>query len=492
MELKKKAVKGAGVNIAGNFLGFLFHTFGVIILARLVLPKDFGLVAMVSAFSILPMNFGVNGFIGYIIQTENIIEEEINAIFWLHVSIAIFMAFCFSGFGLFLVYFYSEPALKGISFGISITFIFMALHTTPRALLWRDMKFSYVAFGDLLARIISVTIAITLAFYGMAYWAVLIRQIVSPLVTMIVSWCLCPWRPGYPHDLKRAIPGSKYALKIFGNETVNYFTKSIDRILLGKIYGSETLGLYDRASQLTSIPAGQLLRPLTSVAQATLSRLRDDKEKFTAFYLKAVSMVSFLGTAIAVFLVLSSDDLVPLLLGPGWSETARILKAFSPSIAAILLYGTLSWLHVSLGTPGRWLRWNILATILTIIAFIIAASFGAIALAFAYSASMYILVLPGLWYAGRPIQLSIPALLRCVGPYFIGGILTFFIWFFLPVYCPPINNLLMVLNLLCRIIFIGFVTSWTYILIVSIIQRDFSSLREVVGIFRLMLSRRKA
>ena len=196
--LKAKAVKGAGINVVTQSVGLVFNTVSVIILARLLPPKDFGLVAMVTAFSVWLMNFGGNGFTEYIVQKSDITKEEINSIFWLHVLIASTLAILFTIFGIFLVDFYSEPALSGISAAMSISFIFMGLCTTQLALLQREMKFKSIALIGLTAIILSIICAISAAVAGMSYWAIVIRQLTIPGVTMVGAWILCSWRPGLP------------------------------------------------------------------------------------------------------------------------------------------------------------------------------------------------------------------------------------------------------------------------------------------------------
>ncbi len=320
LRLKTKAVKSAGINIAAQGVAFVAHTVGVIFLARLLTPKDFGLVAMVTAFSLWFMNFGVNGFTEFIIQKEQISKKEVNAIFWSHVLLSLLLAFGFSGFGFFLVDFYLEPALWGIAVAMSTSFILYALFTSHFALLKREMKFGAIAIVQLVAMILSIILSITAAFGGMGYWAVVIRQLTVPVVTVLAAWFLCPWRPGRPAYFSTAIPGLKYAVKVYSNFSIGYLTRSIDKVLLGKFYGSELLGNYDRAYHLSSMPAGQLLTPLHSVALATLSRLQNDKERFLVYYTKAVSMVAFLGTIAAICLTLSAKDLIPLLLGPEWVD----------------------------------------------------------------------------------------------------------------------------------------------------------------------------
>jgi len=487
--IKKKAVKGGGINVITRSLNSVFHTVGAILLARLLTPKDFGLVAMVTAFSLLPMNFGINGFSEYIIQKQTLGNKEINAIFWLHICVSSSLALCFVVFGFFLVDFYAEPALRGIASVLALTFILGALSTTHRALLRREMRFASIAVGDLIAGILSIVCAIAAAIAGMAYWAVVTRQLVQPILIVLAAWFLCPWRPGRPRDISYGAPSLKYGLKVYGNFTIEYVIKSIDKVLLGKFHGSAILGNYDRAYHLSSLPAGQILTPLADVVLATLSRLRNDKNRFIVYYTKAVSLVTFLGIIPAIVLMLTARDLIPLLLGPAWTETGLIVMAFSPGIAAMLVSATISWLHLSLGTPGRWLRWNIMATIITVIFFGCAAPYGAVAMAAAFSSAKFLLVLPGLWYAGRPIGLSIINLLRNIWAYFAAGLLTSIIWITLPLFWPFLYEMFVDLSPLNRVVMIALSTPFLYIIILVIFQRSFASISELIGLVRLFLSR---
>lgn len=490
--LKAKAVKGAGINVAAQFVGFISHTVGVIVLARLLKPTDFGLVAMVTAFSLWFMNFGGNGFTEFIIQKEHISKEEINSIFWLHIFIASLLAICFTFFGSFLVEFYSEPALLGIAAAMSTSFVFMALSTSQFALLKREMQFTSIAVVELVAVISSIVFSIAAAVGGMTYWAVVIRQLTVPVVLVIGAWILCPWRPGYPARPSRALPGLKYAVQVYCNFSLGYLARNIDKVLLGRFHGSEILGNYDRAYHLSSLPANQLLSPLHGVALATLSRLINDKERFITYYTKAVAMVSFLGTLAALILTLSAEDLILMLLGPAWSDAGRVVMAFGPGVAAMLIYGTHSWLHLSLGTPNRWLRWNLFASVITITAFIIAAPYGAVAMAIAYSATAYVLIVPALWYAGRPIGFSVKEVIDSLWAYFASALLVCISWFYLFAYWLPLKDLLANNSLLNRVLMTSLIATFLYVTIVILLQRSLHSIREIASFIGVFISRRES
>ncbi len=489
-DLKAKAVRGAGINIVAQFLGFLCQTAGVVLLARLLTPEDFGIVAMVTVFSLWLMNFGVNGLTEFIIQKQDISTKEINAIFWSNLFVSILLALGLTISGFLLVDFYAEPALSGITAVMATGIIFQALFTCQFALLKREMKFALISSAELIAAILSVIFAIGIALAGMGYWAVVTRQLTIPLVTMIAAWIFSSWRPGRPHSLAAAIPGLKYAVHVYFNISLGFLMKSMDKVLLGKFHGAVLLGNYDRAYHLFSVPTSQIISPLNSVALSTLSRLKHDKERFSAYYAKAISIVTFPGILAALLLTLCAQDLVHLLLGPSWTETGLIVMAFGPGLAATFMYSTSSWLHLSLGTPDRWLRWNLFATVITVIAFVIAAPYGAVAMALAFSGRTCVLIVPGLWYAGRPINLRIGLVMRSVLAYVVSAVSVSILWFILYKYWFPIDGKFMGLSPLNRIIVTAISSSFCYLTLVIILQRSLKSVQEILSLIPLILPNR--
>lgn len=489
--LKSKAVKGAGINVIAQFTGLIFHIGGVIVLARLLTPKDFGLVAMVTAFSLWFMNFGENGFAEYIIQKQQIDKDEINSIFWLHVYIASALSLLFAIFGSFLVFFYSEPALWAIAAVMSTSIVLKALSTSQLAMLKRQMQFSQIAVLGLAAIVASTIISILAAAGGMSYWAIVLRQLSLLVVTLVGAWFFCKWHPGYPAHISLSFPGLKYALQVYGNFSINYVMRNIDKVLLGKFHGTEILGNYDRAYHLSMMPVGQLLTPLDNVALATLSRLVGDKERFVSYYMKALALLTFVGTAAALILTISAEDLMLLLLGSAWHDAGRVVMAFGPGIAGMLIYGTHAWLHLSLGTPNRWLRWSVFSSIFTIMAFVMAAPYGGVAMALAYSATIYLLVIPALWYAGQPIGFSVQMVIASLWPYFFSAAIVFLTWLFFSPNLVFMNERFHIYwHLPAKIFFVSIIALLLYISLVSFFQRSFQSLNNVKEFIGIFLGRR--
>jgi PST family polysaccharide transporter len=485
--LKNKAIRGASVNIAAQSVAIACQTVGAVVLARLLGPADFGIVAIVTAFSTWIANFGVNGFTEYIIYRADLGEDEIASIYWLHVVIASALTAGFVAFGFALVGIYGQPALSGIAAAMSASFLFYALSTTPIALLKRDMKFAKVALAELSGVVLSYILAIGAAVAGFRYWAIVVRQLTPPAVLVVAAWVLNPWRPRGGVRIKTALPSLKYAIKIYVNLALGFLSNGLDKVLLGKFHGASLVGNYDRAYSIFTMPAAQLLTPLHNVALAALSRLQDDRAKFSAYFAKAVSLVSFPGVLASVLLTILAHDLVALLLGRNWVEAGFVVLALGPGIAAQLLYGSSSWLHLALGTPDRWLRWNFVAGAVTVILFVLAAPRGAVAMAAALSARNYILVVPAIWYGGRPIQLSLRTVFGNVWSYYLAGGIVLAAWFLL------IQRWLgggEGTSLVARLLVSAGIATGLYLALVIALQRSFRSIRDVLALIPHLLHRK--
>lgn len=381
----------------------IIQLIGTLLIARLLMPQDFGLTAMVTSISLLLTNVGYVGFIEAIIQTERIDHQMISSLFWIGLATSFGLAVIFSLFSPVLARFYHEPRLIPIAIAFSAGFILTALTTEHLALIMRQMEFGKVVLNEIVANIISAGLAVAMALWGYGYWALVARHLSWAMTNAVLVWIQCPWRPGRFSRNQRTGPLIKYAVSTFGNYGINYFGRNLDKVLIGWKWGTQELGHYDRASQLFVMPVGQLITPLTNVALATLSKVRSDQEKYRRYFLKSLSIIAMVGMYVSVILTLSGKDIIVFLLGPQWEEAGKIFTAFGPSIGITLIYGTHSWLHLSLGTPDRYLRWSLAALAATALIFLAALPFKGMGIAIAYGLSIYVLTGPALRYAGKPI-----------------------------------------------------------------------------------------
>ena len=405
--LRRLAVRGAGITVFSGGVGLSIQIVATVVLARLLTPNDFGLVTMVTTFSLLLINFGWNGFTEAVIQRETIDRFLVSNIFWINAGAGALLTVGFASAGSLLARFYGDPRVARVSIALSITIFIQTLSVQHLALLKRAMLFSFTSANDIVSRFVSVVVSILLAWAGWGYWALVAGNVAQTISTCAGAWWLCRWIPSLPSRAAGTTAMVRFAISTYGRFIANYCTWNLDNLLVGWRFGPVSLGFYKKAYDLFALSTSQLVTPLTSVAVSALSRLNPKSKEFRRSLLGALEMTAFVGMAVGGDLTLIGKDVIRVLLGPRWDESGRIFMFFGPGIGMMLLYYTHGWIHLSIGRADRWLRWGLVEFGTTAILFLLGLHWGPIGIATAWTASFWILTLPSLWYAGWPIKLGI-------------------------------------------------------------------------------------
>jgi PST family polysaccharide transporter len=400
--LKKRALVGAGFTVFAQTANFGIQTVGTIILARILSPEDFGLVSMVATFSLLVQNFGINGFTEAVMQREDLTGDQMKKLFWVNVLIMVGLTVLFIALSPAIAWFFGEAQLKSIAMGMALSIIFSGLGTCHLALLNRNMEFKLAAVIQVLAALISTGLGIGMALGGFGLWSLVMRNVSLPLAMTVLAWLLCRWKPGIPAKGTSIGPILTFGYRTYGSFLLTYVRNNLDKILVGKAFGKAPLGHYDRAFQLSSVMPSQLTIALTRVGIATLSRLAGDPPKYRSYFSKALSVLAFIGFPGSVLFTLLGKDLITLLLGDRWSIAGTVFAALGPGIGAFVIYNTNVWLHISLGRVDRLLKWGFIMLGSSVLFYSLGLLFGPVGVAIAYSVMFYILLIPALWYAGKP------------------------------------------------------------------------------------------
>jgi len=485
--LRRLAVRGAGVTVASQSLGFAIQMIATVVLARLLTPGDFGLVTMVTTFSLLLLNCGLNGFTEAILQREEIDHSLASNLFWINVGLGLLLMIGFASAGPLLARFYGEPQVAAVAVAMSVTIFFTCLSVQHLALLKRAMRFSAVSANDILARTVSVAVSIFLASAGWGYWALVAGAVALPLATSTGAWALCRWVPGLPRRGVSTGPMVWFAMNTYGRFTANYLTRNLDNLLVGWRFGSQPLGFYKKAYDLFVLPTNQLSAPLTTVAVATLSRLTGDPIQYRRYYLSALSLMAFVGMGLGADLTLVGKDLVLLLLGPQWEESGRIFTFFGPGIGIMLLYYTHGWIHLSIGRADRWFRWGIVEFTVTGMLFLLGLPWGPVGIAVAWAASFWILTIPALWYAGKPARLGIVSVIAAVWKYLLASALAGCASALIILGIPSLALASGSMGAIGRIVVFSALFGALYLGAVILLHRGCDPIRDVVALLREMV-----
>jgi PST family polysaccharide transporter len=422
-ELRRLAVQGAGATVGAQGVMLAEQIISTVILARLLTPHDFGVVAMVTTFSFLFMNVGLNGITEAVVQREEIDHFLASNLVWITTGAGLLFTLGFAATGPLLARFFHNPHVAPIVVGTSLSIFLTSIGVVHLALLKRAMHFSVLAVNDIVARGLWVAASILLAWAGWGYWALVAGIVVQALSTSLGAFLLCRWVPSLP----RRVPGTgamvRFAINVFGRFSVNYGARNTDNVLVGWRFNAQALGFYKKAYDLFALSGGLLVSSVTVVAVSALSRVNRDADMYKRYLLGAIAMSAFLGMALGGDLTLIGRDVIRLVMGPAWGPAGRIFTFFGPGIGMMLLYGTHSWIHLSIGRPDRWFRWGIVEFVFTVLLFAVALPWGPNGIAVAWTVSFWILTFPALWYAGKPINFEIGPVIAAVWRYVVASVL---------------------------------------------------------------------
>lgn len=413
-DLKGRSVRGVMATLTSQGSVFLIQSISTVVLARLLTPADFGLVAMVTAISDLATPFADFGLSQATIQRKEISQDQVTALFWINVAIGLVFTMIMASLGPGLARFYREPRLKGIAALVSLIFLVVGLRAQPEALLKRQMRFSALAIRNIVSLSIGVLLAIVLAWHGAGYWAVITVPLAAQFSQMVLSWFLVKWRPSLP----RRCPGVRSLVAFGGNVAASFLVfgvhRNADNILVGWYWGASPLGLYSRAYSLLMLPVRQLNAPIASVAIPAFSRIQSDPERFARFYLRAVSLMVWIGAPAFGFLFVGAEPIVTLTLGRRWEGAAPVFQILALSALGQLLLQSTVWLFISRGESARLFRLLLSISPFIIGSFVLGLPFGIRAVALSYSLVLLALLPWIMKYAFYGTELTLDRLGRAI------------------------------------------------------------------------------
>ena len=392
-DLKRRSVRGGVFTLGSQGATFVIATATSIILARLLTPADFGLVAMVTAVTGFGQAFADLGLSEATIQSKEISDSQVSTLFWMNVAIGTILMLITVALAPVLAYFYRQPRIEEITLLLSVTFLICAFRVQHDALLKRQMRFSALAKRDVISSLVSAPVAIVLAWKGAGYWALVAMPLTFNFVQMLLSWLLVRWVPGLPRRDGRVGSLISFGGNVAASYVVVTVNRSLDNVLVGWYWGAAPLGLYSRAYNLLMIPVRQLSAPAGSVAVPAFSRLQTDAERFARYFLRTMNLMVWVIAPVLAFLFVAANPVILLLLGKQWQAAAPVFQILAISAFAQLLLEAVIWIFISRGESKQLLKVLLKVSPCVVLGFLVGLPFGIKGVAFSGSLALMV-VLP--------------------------------------------------------------------------------------------------
>lgn len=385
--------------MTAQVIQFVLRTAGIVVLARLLTPNDYGLIGMVAVVIGFAQMFKDAGLSMATVQKDHISHEQISTLFWINILISAFLGVCVLAGSPLVARFYGRPELRAVTAALSFSFIISGLMIQHQALLRRHMQFGMLAIIQIASQVITLVVTIILALLGWRYWALVGGTITTALVSTLMTFFFCPWIPGRMKKVAGVRDMLKFGGYLTGYNFVNYFARNLDNILIGRFVGATQLGFYSKAYQLLMLPIGQVRSPLISVAIPAMSTLQDNPQMYRRYFHKIISLIGLITMPMAGLFFVCPDNIILLVLGHKWIKASAIFRVLS-LVAFIQPAATaaIGVVMISLGHGRSYFRFGVFSAIFICLGISLGLRWGAIGVACGYVAAYYLILFPALPY----------------------------------------------------------------------------------------------
>ncbi|MCX7803999.1 MAG: lipopolysaccharide biosynthesis protein [Planctomycetota bacterium] len=319
------------------------------ILARILTPRDYGLIGMVGTLTAFLQVFSDMGLSWAAIQRKDLTKAQMDNLFWINSAAGGLLWIASAAAGPLLAWFYGEPELSAVTVATGASFLLGGLAVQPMALLKRQMRFRELAMAETAGTAAGAAAGIALALLGFSYWALVWQGIAGQLVRAAAMFVAARYKPG-PF---RTGQGT-WSLLTFGGTLAlgglfSYISGNLDFLLLGKVWGPEELGYYSRAWFLMFLPGIITMPGVSDVMRSALCSVQDDQPRFEQAYRKAVRMVAFVAMPVSAGFFATASEAVRVIYGPRWEPAVPVLRWLIAANFLGPIAATFSWIYLAKG-----------------------------------------------------------------------------------------------------------------------------------------------
>lgn len=393
-DLRDRTIRGGSALLVGQGFRFAISLASQIVLARLLFPEDFGLVAMVYPVLGFIQLFQDFGLLQAVVQRPAVSPRLLNAIFWVNTAICLGLALVFAALAPVLALVYHEPRVTPIAIVLSAMILVTGASQLPSALLGRQLRFVLLVVVDIVSLAVGLVVGIACALSGKGYWSLVFSQVATTVTASALTILAARWRPSAPNRDPEVGGMLKFGGQITAAKVVIYLNSSVDNMMIGVVLGERSLGLYDRAWRLAVMPLVQLCAPVDRLAMPVLSRLQDDPARYRRAFGQMIQLLCLLAMPGLLYGVVGAGQFIPVLLGPKWLDTVPIFGWVCFGALISPLNNAAFWLLTSQGRGSDQLRWTTVVSVINIAAYASGLYWGIKGVAMASAISVYTLQAP--------------------------------------------------------------------------------------------------
>ena len=383
-----------------------------IVLARLLLPKHFGLVAMANVAVAFIGLVKDQGFGPAIIQRDNLESRHLDAALWTVLGVGLLLAAAGFAAAPWVALFFDAPKLEPVLRVLLLSIPLASVSSIPEAILRREMEFKSLSVRTLLANLVGGTVAVIMAFIGWGVWALVALSLTKTVVGTVVLWVATGWWPKLTYSIDHLKDLFSFGVNITGQKILNFFNRQADDIIIGYFLGASALGFYSVAYEILKGMTDIVARTMTNVALPAFSRLQNDLPRLRKAFLTAVRTTALISFPAFVLYGVVAHDLFLVIYEPKWLPsvpTSQVLACIGILHSVVLFNPPIL---KSLGKPHWELSLSVLNVVGNLTGFLIGVQFGFFWVAVAYVTRGYLFAPIELHLVHRLIDFDVGEYLR--------------------------------------------------------------------------------
>jgi O-antigen/teichoic acid export membrane protein len=409
-DLAGHATRSVTYMIASQGIQFALALAAIMVLARLLTPADFGIVAMAGAWTGLVNMIKEFGLTTAAVQKATLSQAELSRLFWLNLQLSLALTLFTLAMAPVLAWFFGEPDLLSIVVTLAAGMFVSTLSNVHLGVLRRRMRFRVLSTIEVAAQFVGTTTAIVTAFLGASFWALVAQQLLVMLIRGLAILLVCRWRPDRPGKSRQDDVGFRslrsFARSITLSNLLFYLSSQLYRLLIGRFAGAAALGLYNNAFRWAHMASWQLQLSLQNVIVSVFSRLQDNPRRYRAYFRTATAAIWFLIIPTTTFLFIDGREVILVLMGDQWLSAVPIFKILVLASLATNSSQIASGIYLAEGRARRALHWGLISTPIVMAGVIIGLAWGTVGVAAGYAAAHWLLFFPKLRFcvAASPLR----------------------------------------------------------------------------------------
>ena len=324
--LKSKSLTALGWDLIGKYSNQLTSCVISIFLARILEPRDFGLIAMANVFIALSQSFTDMGFGKALVQAKNPTSTQYSTVFYINVAIGVLLCLLFIGIAPWIALYFEDPMVKPITQVMSLVFLLAALNVVQIAQFTRQLNFKRLTQANIVASLLSGILGIALAVSGFGVWSLVAQGLAFAATKSTLMWYYSSWRPGWEFDLPSTRPLFVFGGKIFSAGFINIVFQKLDVLVIGKLFAARDLGFFFRAKSFNTLLIRFTSASLGNVLFPVFSQIQDDRPRVKRVLFTSLEVISLMVFGLMGFLFINGEQLIVFLFSDKWLPSVIYFK----------------------------------------------------------------------------------------------------------------------------------------------------------------------